>query len=261
MTHRRFARTELLVGREAMECLYASHVVVAGLGAVGSYAVEALARAGIGRLTLVDFDVVRPSNINRQLYALDSTVGADKTRLAVERVRDINPDCEVRGLKLFIDAETARQVVDLRPNFVIDAIDSVGPKVELLAACAAAGCDVVSAMGAATRCDYASLRVGDISETSLCPLAKWVRKGLRKRGVGGGIACVYSVEPARQPSLDPEPDEQSLQRGRARRPLGSLSYMTGIFGLVAAGHVIMTLARRGGFTSGGAGPSETERGQ
>jgi TatD family hydrolase len=240
----RFSRTRKLLGDEAMARLARATVAVAGLGAVGSYAVEGLARAGIGRLRLVDFDVVRESNINRQLYALESTLGQPKVELARQRVLDINPRCEVDVLPLFLDAATAGEALKPPVNLLIDAIDSVGPKVALLAAAARAGVPVISSMGAASRTDPQAIRVGDIAETDKCPLARFVRKKLRKLGVERGIRCVYSVEPPppRRGAPEEPAEEEVLKRGRRREPLGSLSCLTGIFGLTAANEAILFLA-------------------
>lgn len=247
----RFLRTEMLLGADGLARLRGARVLVAGLGAVGSYAVEGLARAGVGYLRLADFDVIRDSNINRQLYALDSTVGRPKIEVAAARVRDIHPDCVVDARRVFIDDETAPGLLDGGLDAVVDAIDSLNPKVALLRAAAARGLWTVSAMGAATRTDPFAIRAGDISETDRCPLARLVRKKLRRAGVHGGIRCVYSMEPPRNrvagplPPADAPPDEYELRRGRPRVPLGSLSTLTGMFGLIAATEVILHLAGDG----------------
>ena len=219
---------------------------MAGLGAVGSYAVEGLARAGVGRLRLVDFDVVRESNINRQLYALDSTLGRQKVELARSRVLDINPRCEVEILPLFIDHTTVDSVLKAPVDVLIDAIDSVSPKVTLLAAAAKAGIAAVSSMGAASRTDPLAIRIGDIADTEACPLARFVRKKLRKLGVDSGITCVYSVEtpPSLQEAGEEIVETEVFERGRRRAPLGSLSCLTGIFGLTAANEAILRIAGR-----------------
>ena len=154
----------MLFGGEAMQKLRSAHVAVVGLGGVGSYAVEALARAGIGHLRLVDFDSVKESNINRQLYALGSTVGRKKVELARERVMEINPDCSVEALPVFADNDTAESILQKPMDVVVDAIDSVGPKIRFLAAAVGSGVFVISSMGAATRSDPAAVRVADISE-------------------------------------------------------------------------------------------------
>lgn len=234
----RFIRTERLLGAEALGRLTRSNVAVVGLGAVGSYAAEGLVRSGVGALRLVDCDTVRSSNINRQLYALDSTVGQAKVHVARARVLDINPQCAVDARLVFVDWESAASILDPAPDLLIDAIDSVGPKTALLATAVARGVPTVSAMGAALRRDPAAIRVDDISRTSGCPLARLIRRRLRRYGVRSGIECVYSVEPLpprsdRAPPPE-DPDDAPLERGRPRSPLGSMSTLTGIFGLWAA---------------------------
>ncbi|TFH16359.1 MAG: tRNA threonylcarbamoyladenosine dehydratase [Lentisphaerales bacterium] len=243
---KRFARTEMLLGSQAMARLRNSRVAVVGLGAVGSYAVEGLARSGIGHIRIVDFDEVRASNINRQLYALDSTLGRPKVEIARERILDINPDCEVDARQEFVDAATAPSILEPPVDVLIDAIDSVSPKVELLSVVAGTDIFALSSMGAASRTDPGLVRVGDISETEACPLARRIRKLLKRRGIGTGIRCVYSIEApgtagdaARRPENVEE--EEALERGRKRAPIGSFSCLTGIFGLVAAREAIFHL--------------------
>lgn len=249
----RFTRTERLLGPTAFRRLKEARVCVVGLGAVGSYAVEGLARSGVGSFILVDFDEVNPSNINRQLYALESTLGQPKVDIATARVKDINPACRIEGHRLFVDSHSARQLMVEKPDLVIDAIDSLGPKVYLVAAAHKAGIPIISVMGAATRTDPALIRVADISETNACPLARWMRKRLKKKcDITSGVRCVFSVEPvytspeAIPSSLPEEPPPElepaSYRRGRARRPLGSLSMVTGIFGLTAAREALVILA-------------------
>lgn len=235
----RFVRIRQLIGSHGLQKLHASRVAVVGLGAVGSYATEALARAGIGYLRLVDFDVVRRSNINRQLYALESTLGCSKAEIARQRVLDINPDCDVEALARFVDNETTDSVLGGRLDVVIDAIDSVGPKIQLLADAAAKGIPVVSSMGAALRTDPTKVRVGRLADVNHCPLARRVRKELKKRGVALDLCCIYSIEPVARLSktaitFDRPDAEDALQRGRKRSVLGSLPTLTGIFGLTAA---------------------------
>ena len=241
----RFMRTEMLFGAEAMARLRAARVTVVGLGAVGSYAVEGLARAGVGRLRLVDFDVVQRSNINRQLLALESTLGRPKCVVARERVLDINPDCQVEALNLFCHDETMSEVLNPRPDVVIDAIDSLNPKVGLIAAAVRAGLPIVSSMGAANRADPLGVRIADLDATRGCPLARFVRKRVRRRGVEGPVRCVYSEEPPRRHAADaPAVTELDAWRpagkdgGRRRPPLASASYLTGIFGLTAGAEAV-----------------------
>lgn len=240
----------MLLGRERLERLASASVAVVGLGAVGSYAVEGLARAGVGYLRVVDFDIVRQSNINRQLYALNSTIGEAKVAVAHRRILDINPECRVEPLRVFVDRDTVGQVVRPPLDVLIDAIDSVGPKVRLIASAVAAGVRVVACMGAATRLDPRCVRVGDIAETEVCPLARQVRKRLNRLGIREGVISVYSVEPPRlEPNralaghVDEASEEgEEFRRGRPRTPLGSLSCVTGMFGLLAAHQAVKMIA-------------------
>lgn len=223
-----------------------SSVTVVGLGAVGSYATEALARAGVGRLRLIDFDEIRHSNLNRQLYALHSTIGRQKVDVAAERLRDINPACRVEAMRCFIHAETMSRVLDEPPSLVIDAIDSFSPKCELLAAVRMRGIGLVSSMGAALRTDPTCIRIGPMREVHHCPLAAKIRKRLRGRQVPLDFTCIYSIEPVSELPADVvdvqgESGEDTIVRGRQRRPLGSLPTLTGIFGLTAANEAIRML--------------------
>lgn len=242
----RFIRTEMLVGPEAMQRLEAASVVVCGLGAVGSYAVEALARAGIGRLRLVDHDRIEPSNLNRQLYALESTLGRAKVDVAAERVLDINPACRVEPWRAFVAADSVADMLSGSLDVVIDAIDSLNCKVALLEAAVRRGLFTVSSMGAATRLDPAAVRVADLADTNGCPLARFLRKRLRRRGVERGIRCIFSTEPVRRTPFSPAPppapgEDAGPSRGRPRRPLGSLSLITAWFGLYVAHETIAHL--------------------
>lgn len=230
-----FSRSELLLGEAALTRLAEARVTVFGLGGVGSFAVEALARAGVGHLRLVDHDVVGPSNLNRQLFALRSTLGQSKADVAAARVRDINPDCIVEPRQTFIHTDTLPDLLTPRPDVMIDAIDSMTCKVALMRTAHEQGIPIISAMGAGGRTDSSQLRVGDLSETHLCPLAARVRKELRKAGITQGIRCVYSLEPAdnKRPA---NPVDIELHRGpgRQRRPVGTISYMPAIVGLKVA---------------------------
>lgn len=241
----RFGRTRLLLGDAAMNRLTRAHVLVAGLGAVGSYAVEGLARAGVGCLTLVDCDVIQPSNINRQLFALESTLGAKKTDVAAQRVRDINPQCRVHAWHAFLDDDSLPEILDGRPDIVVDAIDGLNAKAATIAHARQRGIPVIASMGAATRTDPTAIRVADLSQTFGCPLARFLRKRLRKRGIERGVRCVFSIEPVPQRGDAEKPDVfgplEIQQRGRPRHVLGSFSCVTGIFGLIAAREAIFQL--------------------
>ena len=236
-------RTALLLGPEAIHRLANARVCVVGLGAVGSYAVEALARAGVGHLRVVDHDVVHESNLNRQLLALRSTLGRRKVDVARDRILDIQPGCDVQTVPVFVHQESLDPVMAGPPDVLIDAIDAWTPKMVLLEAAVTRGIPVVSSMGAARKTDPMAIRVGDLSETRICPLAKMIRRNLRKRGIEQGVRCVFSVEPPEetQDPGEPLPEEPSFRRGRERRPMGSLSTLTGMFGLVAANEALGVL--------------------
>lgn len=244
----RFSRTELLLGKQAFSRLAGSHVAVIGLGAVGGYAVEGLARSGLGRLSLVDFDVIQTSNINRQIFALESTIGQAKAETAARRVRDINPDCRVEALNLFVDDDSVETIFATGPDIIIDAIDSLNPKVQLLCAAHRRQIGILSSMGAALRTDPTRIRIGDLSETRGCPLARRIRKRLKKAGITSGITCVYSTEPVDFAYPSPAPDElapvSAADRGRERNTLGSLPTLTAIFGLVLANEAIKKLCAK-----------------
>jgi tRNA A37 threonylcarbamoyladenosine dehydratase len=241
----RFQRVRYLIGDTAFHQLAEAFVTVIGLGAVGSYAVEALARSGVGKLRLVDFDRVQPTNFNRQLYALESNLGRLKVDVAAERVTEINPFCQVEALEVFVHEDTLDQVLSGPPDLVIDAIDALNPKVQLLASVQRTGIPVVSSMGAALRTDPSQIRVGLLTETTGCPLARLIRKRLRRLNVPLELTCVYSTEslPSRShsASVDACPSEDIVERGRTRRPLGSLSTITGMFGLCAANTALQKL--------------------
>ena len=244
MTTQRFLRTELLIGKKRLDRLRRSTVTIVGLGAVGGYAMEGLARSGVGRLRLIGFDVVEAHNINRQIIALESTIGRKKAELARQRVKEINPDCKVEAVDLFVTRESIRQVLTPRPDILIDAIDSLNSKVNLLVAAYNEGIETVSSMGAALRTDPSFIKTGDIMDTERCPLAKHMRKRLKRREVGRGITCVYSTEPVnfdyRQEEKS-EPAPQQSGRGRRRNTLGSLPTITGIFGLTIANIAVRKL--------------------
>lgn len=233
----RFLRTERLIGTDNMEILRSKSIFIAGLGAVGSYAAEGIARLGVGSISLADFDVISRSNINRQLYALESTIGRQKAVVACERIKDINPECNVQPLKLFIHRDTIEEITIHPPDLIIDAIDSLNPKIELLTYAYKNNIPIISSMGAALRTDPSKIKCSDIFDTTKCPLSKQVRKRLRNRGVGRGIDCVFSTELINFTYTDPEEEsegEDIVERGLKRRVLGSLPTLPGIFGLILA---------------------------
>jgi len=232
-----FERTRILLDASEQARLAQAHVLVAGLGGVGSYCAEALARAGVGRLTIIDHDVVAASNINRQLPALLSTVGQAKAELMAARIRDINPACELSVIREFLVPETVADIVPVDVDYVIDCIDSLNCKVALVASSFERGLRVASSMGAGNKLDPRRIQIADISKTSMCPLASVMRKRLRKRGIPKGVLTVFSDEPGRAP-LPPQPVEG---RGRARAVNGTISYMPPLFGLMLAGAVVQQL--------------------
>jgi tRNA A37 threonylcarbamoyladenosine dehydratase len=194
-----FERTRILLDVGERERLAGAHVLVAGLGGVGSYCAEALARAGVGRLTIIDHDVVAASNINRQLPALLSTVGQPKVEVMAARIRDINPACELTAIREFLIPETVADLVPADVDFVVDCIDSLNCKVALVATSFERGLKVASSMGAGNKLDPTRIRIADVSKTEMCPLAAVMRKRLRKRGIPKGVLTVFSDEPGRAP--------------------------------------------------------------
>lgn len=233
-----FERTHILIGDAGLERLASKHVFVAGLGGVGSCCAEALARAGIGRLTLLDHDAVAVSNINRQLPALLSTVGRPKVEVMGERIRDINPQCALTLERQFLVSGNVMELVPEDADYVVDAIDSLACKVALVGESLRHGLRVASSMGAGNRQDPSRVRLGDLSKTEMCPLARQMRKRLaRHYGIRKGVLTVYSDEPPSDP-LPPEPVEGP---GRPRAVNGTISYMPPLFGLMLAGEVVRRL--------------------
>ena len=244
---KRFARIEQFIGTEAMDRLEGSYAAVIGLGAIGSYATEALARAGVGRLLLVDTDVVEYSNFNRQLYALEANLGRPKAEAAVERVLEINPACGVRGLHRFVHKEDYPELFADRPDIIIDAIDSLNPKVELLVYAGQEKLDIISCLGAAIRTDPLKVRVDRFRKAQYCPLARQIRRRLRRLGVGMDFPCVFSLEELTEEQRQTLGEyDETIEIGRPRRILGSLPTIPGIFGLTAANTAIRMLIDRDG---------------
>ncbi len=228
-----FSRLELLVGDDGMAKLRAASVFLCGVGGVGSWAAEALVRGGVGHLTIMDPDVVKASNINRQLCALHSTIGRLKVDVLAERLKDISPETEITAIpKRLQPADCQDIIANGGFSCVIDAIDERPPKLALIAACHLLGVPVVSSMGAANKLRPDDVRVADINETSGCRLARIVRKSLRKEGIETGVRVVFSPElPVN------ELGEASEEEGE-KRPLGSISYMPAMFGLHCAAEAV-----------------------
>lgn len=228
-----FSRTELLLGPASTETLKNAHVAVFGIGGVGSYVVEALARAGVGELTLVDHDTVSETNLNRQLIATVSSVGKPKVEVATARVKDINPDCLVHPKQCFFLPDTADEFDFSAYSYVVDAIDTVTGKLLLIEEAKKAGVPVLSSMGTGNKLDPTAFRVADISKTTIDPLARIMRKELKKRGISH-VKVVYSTEAPITPAGS---EEDTIRRALP----GSVSFVPSVAGLILAGEVIKDL--------------------
>lgn len=228
------SRTEILLGKEAVATLHEASVTVIGLGGVGGIAAEMIARAGVGKMILIDADRFDSTNRNRQIGALDSTTGKSKVAAMTERLKDINPDIEITGYEMFITPEMFDAEPDKIPDFlktgcVLDAIDSVGSKTALLASCVRNSVPVVSSMGSGARLDPEKVRCADISKTEYCRLAKAVRQQLKKRGIEKGVCCIFSPETPVCSNSD---------------AIGTISYMPNVFGCHCAAAVLKKLLKR-----------------
>jgi len=243
-----FSRTELLIGADGLTRLKNSKVSVFGLGGVGSYTAEALARAGIGSFNLIDFDEICLTNINRQLHALHSTVGLSKVEAMKRRIIDINPGAKIEMFKSFYAAEEADHLLKDRPDYVVDAIDTVKSKVSLAKECLERKIPIISCMGAGNRLDASSFKITDISQTTGCPLAKAVRKLLKKEGITEGLKVLFSPDPVLKPAdqrfscttncICPSGDAHCSKK---RQIPGSISFVPSVAGLLMAGEVIRDL--------------------
>ena len=231
-------RTAMLLGEDAVEKLTKARVAIFGIGGVGGYTLEALARAGIGQLDLIDSDTVSRSNINRQILATQSTLGMPKVEAGKRRVLDINPDCIVRTWEIFYTPETADQFDFTRYDYIVDAIDTVTGKLQLVKAAQEAGTPIISCMGTGNKLDASAFEVSDISRTTMCPLARIMRKELSKRGIKH-LKVVYSKEEALSPSGW---EEEAKMLGKRQIP-GSVAFVPGAAGLILAGEVIKDLAK------------------
>ena len=232
-------RTAMLLGEEAVDKLQKARVAIFGIGGVGGYTLEALARAGVGQLDLIDSDTVSRSNINRQILATQSTVGMPKVEAGKKRVLDINPDCVVRTWEIFYTPETADQFDFTRYDYIVDAIDTVTGKLMLIQRSHECGTPIISCMGTGNKLDASAFEVSDISKTTMCPLARIVRKELGKRGIKH-LKVVYSKEEALSPTGW---EEEAKALGKRQIP-GSVSFVPGAAGLILAGEVIKDLAAK-----------------
>ena len=234
-----FLRTAMLLGGEAIEKLQKARVAVFGIGGVGGYTVEALARAGIGRIDVIDNDTVSMSNINRQILATHSTVGIPKVEAAKKRILDINPNCDVVTHQVFYTPETEGQFEFSQYDYIVDAIDTVTGKLALVQNAHAVGTPIICCMGTGNKLDASAFQVADISKTSMCPLARIMRKELGKRGIKH-LKVVYSQEEALTPTGW---EEEAALLGKRQIP-GSVSFVPGAAGLILAGEVIKDIATK-----------------
>ncbi|MBN1388808.1 MAG: tRNA threonylcarbamoyladenosine dehydratase [Bacteroidales bacterium] len=229
-------RTELLIGKEKLEKLASANVLVVGLGGVGAYAAEMICRAGVGKMTIVDGDKITESNINRQLHALSSSVGKYKAEVMAERLLDINPALELVTINEFISDERVIEILDSGYDYVVDAIDTLSPKIFLIYHLIQKGIPVVSSMGAGGKLDPSAIRITDISKTYNCKLARILRKRLHKLGIGEGFTAVFSPEEVPEESIKPAQGEENKASN-----VGTISYMPALFGCACASVAIRAL--------------------
>lgn len=257
--HRRFDRMGRLVGDSGMKRLMTSHVMVIGLGGVGSWAAESLARSGVGEISLVDFDEICITNFNRQLHALNGLVGSQKARVMADRLRAVSPGARVNTFMKFYNADSSAEIFERRPDYVIDAIDHMTSKCHLLKFCRDEGIPVITSTGSGGRMDPLQIKVADLSFTTVDPLARELRKVLRTKygfpedGVAFGIPAVYSTEPHSEPRelhydggkgfqcVCPQADNPYFTCDNRNLIMGNASFVTGTFGLVCASHVVRRL--------------------
>lgn len=233
-------RTELLVKEEGIERLQSANILIVGLGGVGSFAAEFLVRSGIGNLTIVDGDTVDITNINRQLPALNSTIGKNKTDIVAERILDINPEINLKKINEFLEPERMEEILTQEKfDYVLDCIDSLSPKLALIITCKRKKIKLVSAMGAGGKTDPSKVMVRDISKTNNCFLAKQIRKKLKKEQIHKGFRCVFSTEIQNENSL-----KMTDGSNYKKSFYGTISYMPAIFGLYAAAEVIRFLLKK-----------------
>ena len=250
MNTNQFARTRLTFGKDNMEKLYKARVIVFGIGGVGSYVVEALVRSGIGAIDIVDDDKICLSNLNRQLFALQSTIGRDKVDVAEERIHDINPDCKVTKWKTFFMPDTADQFDFSQYDYIVDCIDTVTGKLEIITRAKALKKPVISCMGAGNKVDPTKLKVADITRTSVCPLARVMRNELKKRRIKR-LKVVFSTETAIPPQVDEADsdfeDSSGVTPARKGTPKkqtpGSNAFVPSVAGMIIAAEVVKDLTQ------------------
>lgn len=226
-----YSRTTQLIGNENMQTLQKAHVVILGVGGVGGYAVEALARAGVGTLTIVDSDAIHPSNLNRQIYALNSTMNQSKVEVCKARVQDINPLCKVNVQNVWVTPENVTNVLPQNASFCIDCIDTITSKLAIVKACKEKQIPCISCMGTGNKLNPFAFKIDDISKTSVCPLAKTMRKLLKENNIEN-VPVLYSTEPARK---------VCAEEANGRHAPASISYIPAVAGNMLAGYVICKL--------------------
>lgn len=236
-----FSRTELIIGKDGVERLKGKKVAIIGIGGVGSWAAEAIARAGVGSIVIVDSDTVAISNINRQIIALHSTLGLPKVEVMKKRLLDINPDIEISAFQKFFDESSSADLLNNGPDYVVDAIDSMKSKVHLIYRCKLMNIPIISSMGAGNKMDPGAFMITDLSKTSVCPLARIIRKELKKLGIVSGIKVVISKEPSRRLQDSICEGDNRMSKGIP----GSMSFVPPSVGLLMAGEVIKDLLGRG----------------
>ncbi|WP_270164566.1 tRNA threonylcarbamoyladenosine dehydratase [Paenibacillus sp. SYP-B4298] len=244
-----FSRTELAIGPEGLEAMKNSTVAVLGIGGVGAIAAEALARTGVGRIILIDKDVVDITNVNRQIHALTTTVGQPKAELMQERIKLINPDCDAIALRMFYTEETYEQVFSYDLDYVVDASDTIEYKIHLIKQCLARKLPIISSMGAANKMDPSRFQVADISKTSVDPIARVVRQRLRKEGIKKGVKVVFSTEEPLKPREDVTQKivpENAPEIRKAKQPPASNAFVPPVAGLIMVSVVVKDLLARAG---------------
>jgi len=246
-----FSRNELAIGQEGLDALKNSTVAVLGIGGVGSFAAEALARSGVGRIVMIDKDVVDITNVNRQIHALLSTVGQPKAELMRDRIRQINPECEAIALRMFYTEETYMKLFEYPLDYVVDASDTISYKIHLIKQCRGRKIPLVSSMGAANKMDPTRFQVADISKTSVDPMARVIRQKLRKEGITKGVKVVFSTEEPIKPRkevTDKIVPENAPEIRKAQQPPSSNAFVPSVAGLIAASVVVRDLLAKSGVT-------------
>lgn len=241
-----FSRTELAIGPEGLEIMKNSTVAVLGIGGVGSIAAEALARTGVGRLILIDKDVVDITNINRQIHALTTTIGQPKTELMKDRIKQINPECDVITLQMFYTEETYEKLFAYDLDYVLDASDTVSYKIHLIKQCLARKIPVISSMGAANKMDPTKFQIADISKTTMDPIARVIRQKLRKEGIRKGVKVVFSTEEPLKPRQDVTQKivpENAPEIRKAKQPPASNAFVPPVAGLIMVSAAVQDLLK------------------